>query len=99
MESPEKLPSQLPPNHLNMHEITIPTSITALLLKLPTSGLPEIRHRREVSDDGPAGVEPTMEGLKGRSSLVFLAKLHVDIPDHVVGEIVADVEGLDLAEL
>lgn len=99
MEPPEKLPPQLPPNHLNMHEIAIPTSITTLLLKLPASSLPEVRHRREIGDDGPTGVEPTMEGLKGSGSLVFLSKLHVHITNHVVSEIVADVEGLDLAEL
>ena len=95
----EELPPKLPTNQLHMHEIAVTASVTAVLLELPTRGLAEIGDGGEVGDDGAAGVEPPLEGGEGGGGLVLLAELDVNVADHVVGEVVADVEGLDLAEL
>lgn len=94
----EKPPPQLPPNQFHMHEITIPAAVTAILLKLPARGLAKIGDRREISDDRTAGVESALQSSQGGGRLVLLAELDVDVADHVVGEVVADMERFDLAE-
>lgn len=95
----EQLPPQVLPNHLNMHKIAISTSITIILLVLAARGLAEICHRRKICDYGSTRVESPLQRLKCGSSLVLLPKLNVNIADHVVGEIITDVEALDLTEL
>jgi hypothetical protein len=96
---PKELPPQLPPNQLHVHEIAVPTSVAVVLLELPARGLAEICDRREIGDNRPARVEPALQSLQGGGGLVLLLELNVDVTDHVVGKIVADVEALDLAEL
>lgn len=96
---PKQLPPQLPPNLLHVHEIAVPAAIAAVLLKLPASGLAEISDRGEIHDDGAAGVEPPLQGLEGGAGLLLLLELDINITDHVVSEVIADVEALDLAEL
>lgn len=94
----EKPPPQLPPNQFHMHEITIPAAVTAVLLILPARCLAKIGDRREISDDRAAGVESSLQGSQGGGRLVLLTELDVDVADHVVGEVVADIEGFDLPE-
>lgn len=91
MKLPKQLPPQLPPNHLNVHKIAIATSITALLLELPARRLTKISHRRKISDNRPAGVKPPLQSSQCCCSLIFLAKLNIDIPNHVISEIIADI--------
>lgn len=93
-----QLSPQLPTNHLNMHKIAIPAAITAVLLVLPAGRLAKIGDGREVSNNRTAGVEPPLQCVESSRSLILLLELDVDISDHVVGEVVADVEALDFAE-
>lgn len=95
----EEPPAEVPSDELDVHEVAISAAVAAVLLKLPTRGLAEVGDRGEVGDDGAGVVEPSVERLEGLGGLVLLAELDVDIADHVVGEIVADIEALDLAEL
>lgn len=44
----KQFPPQFSTNLLNMHKITITTTITAILLILPTSRLTKIRNRRKI---------------------------------------------------
>lgn len=96
---PEELPPQLSSNQLHVHEIAVSTSVAAVLLELAARGLAEVGDRREISYDGTAVVETALERLQSRGSVVLLLELDVDVADHVVGQVVADVEALDLAEL
>lgn len=95
----EELSPQLPPNDLDVHEITVTTSIAVVLLELPAGGLAEIGNGGEIGNDGTAGVESALESLQGRCGLFFFFELNVDVSNHVVGKIVANVEALDLPKL
>lgn len=96
---PIQLSPQFPTNQLDVHEITVSASVAVVFLELAARGFPEIRHRREVGDNWAAIVEAALQGLQGSGGLILLLELDVDVADHVIGEVVADVEALDLAEL
>lgn len=81
-----------------MHEIAVTPTVTIILLKLPARGFTEISHRRKISNNGATRVESTLKSLQGGGRLVFLLELHIDVANHVVSEIIADVEALDLPE-
>ena len=81
-----------------MHEVTIPAAVATILLELPTRGLTEVGDGGEIGNNGTRVVESPMECVEGFCSLVLLAELNIDVADHVVGEVVADVEALDVAE-
>lgn len=95
----EEPPAEVPSDELDVHEVAIPATVAAVLLKLPTRGLAEVGDGGEVGDDGAGVVESSVERVESLGGLVLLAKLDVDVADHVVGEIVADIEALDLTEL
>lgn len=96
---PIQLSPQFPTDQLDVHEITVSASVAVVFLELAARGFPEIRHRREVGDNWAAIVEAALQGLQGGGGLILLLELDVDVADHVIGEVVADVEALDLAEL
>lgn len=93
---PVQLSPQIPPNQLDMHEIAVAPSVTIVLFKLPTRRFTEISHWREVGNNWPAGVKPSLQSFQSRRRLIFLLKLDINVSDHVIGEIVADVKALDL---
>lgn len=95
----KELPPELPPNHLDVHEVAISSAVAIVFLKLAAGCLAEIGDGGKVGDYGTAGVEAAMEGLEGGGSMVLLLELDIDVANHMVGEVVADVEALDLAEL
>lgn len=96
---PKELPPEVPPNHLDVHKIAISATVATVLLELAAGGLAEVGDGGEVGNDGAAGVEAALQSLEGGGSVVLLLELDVDVADHVVGKVVADVEALDLAEL
>lgn len=96
---PEEPPPELPPNQLDVHEITIPPSVAAVLLELAARGFAKVGHGREVGDYGATIVEAALQRLKSGGGLILLLELDIYVADHVIGEVVADVEALDLAEL
>lgn len=96
---PEQLPPQFPPGQFHVHEITISSPVAVVFLELAARGFTEVGDGGEVGDNGAAVVKAALQGLQGGGSLVLLLKLDIDITDHMVREIVANVEALDLAEL
>ena len=96
---PKQLPSQLPPNYLDMHKITITPAVTVILLVLPASGLAKISDWREIRNDRPTGVEPSLKCLDGGCRLILLPELNIHVSNHVIGKVVTDVKVLDLTEL
>lgn len=54
-------------------------------------------NRGEISNDRAIGVEAALESLQSNGGLIFPVELNVDVADHVIGEVVADVKGLDVA--
>uniref|UniRef100_A0A8R7QDS9 Uncharacterized protein n=1 Tax=Triticum urartu TaxID=4572 RepID=A0A8R7QDS9_TRIUA len=99
MQVPIQPLPEVPANLLDMHEVAVPSTVAVVLLELPAGGLPEVGDGRELSNDGAARVEPPLQRLERLGGLVLLPELHVDVADEVVGEVVADVQVLDLAVL
>lgn len=81
-----------------MHEITIPTAVAVTFLELATSGFTEVGDRREVGNNGASIVEASLEGSQSSGGFLFFLELDVDIPYHMISEIVANVETLNLSE-
>lgn len=82
-----------------MHEVTVTTTIAYILLILTASGFSKVRHWREVNNDGTPCIEPSIEIAKGIGSVLLLSKLNIHVTNHVVGQIVTDVQALDFAVL
>jgi hypothetical protein len=80
-----------------MHKIAIASPVACVLFILTTCGFPEISHWREVQNDGSACVESATQCIQGRSSVLFLSKFYVDVADHVVCKVVANVEIFDFS--
>lgn len=96
---PKELPPQIPPDQFDVHEIAVSASVAVVLLELAAGGLAEVGDRGEIGYDRATVVEPPLESLQGGGGVVLLLELDVDVADHVVREVVANVEALDLAEL
>lgn len=96
---PKQLSSELPPNYLDVHKITVTPTITVILFVLPTRGFAKISDWGELSNNRPTGIEPPLKCLDGSSRLVLLLELNIHVSDHVVGEVVTDVKAFDLTEL
>lgn len=99
MQVPIQPLPQLPANLLHMHEVAVPTTVAVVLLELPAGGLAEVGDRRELGNDGTAGVEPPLQRLEGLGGLVLLPEGDIHVADEVVSEVVADVQVLHLAVL
>lgn len=82
-----------------MHEITVATTVAAVLLKLPTGCFTEVSHRRILDDYGAARVKAALESIVCCSCLFFLPELDIHIPYHVVSKIVTDIQILNLTKL
>merc|ERR1719409_2555952 len=80
----------------DVHEVAVAAPGTHRLVVLAAARLAEVRHGRELADERPARVEAAEERLERRVR-VLLGELAVDVADHVVAEVLADVELLDLA--
>ena len=96
---PIELPPEIPANLLHMHEITVATTVAAVLLKLPTGRFPEVSHRRILHNYRAARIIAALKSIVCCSCLFFLPELDIDIPNHVVSKVVADIEVLNLTKL
>jgi len=96
---PIKLPPEIPANLFHMHEVTVATTVAAVLLKLPAGCFTEVSHRRILQNYWAARVKATLKSIACCSCLFFLPELDIDIPYHVVSKVVADVQVLDLTKL
>jgi hypothetical protein len=93
----EELAPQVPAHLLDVHEVAVAAAVADVLLELAAGGLAEVGDGRELGDDGAARVEPALQRPQRRGGLLLLAELRVHVADHVVGEVVADVQAVDVA--
>jgi hypothetical protein len=97
--TPIDLPPKIPANLLHMHEIAVPTTIAAVLLKLPTGCFTKVSHRRILNNDRAARVEAALKSIVCCGCLFFLPELDIDIAYHVVSKVIADIQVLNLTKL
>mmetsp|Transcript_21451 Transcript_21451/g.51847 ORF Transcript_21451/g.51847 Transcript_21451/m.51847 type:complete len:246 (+) Transcript_21451:1456-2193(+) len=86
-------------NGLDVHEVAESPPAARVLVEIPASGLPEIRHGAEFHLHLPPRVVPSVHHVQRVGGLLLLAEFGVDVPYHVIPQIVADVQGLEPAEL
>lgn len=82
-----------------MHEVAVTSPCTSVLLILTACGLAEISDRRELDHDGPPGIEATLQAGERLGSTLLIPKLDIHTANHVICQIVADVQVLNLAML
>jgi hypothetical protein len=82
-----------------MHEITVATTVAAVLLILPTGGLTEVCHRGVLHNNRAARVKAALKGIVSSHCLLFLPELDIDIANHVVSKVVTYIQGLNLTKL
>merc|ERR1719409_2218181 len=80
-----------------VHEVAVAAAHADGLVVLAAARLAEVRHGRELADERPARVEAAEERLERRVRVLLVGELAVDVADHVVAQVLADVELLDLA--
>mmetsp|Transcript_3288 Transcript_3288/g.6677 ORF Transcript_3288/g.6677 Transcript_3288/m.6677 type:complete len:214 (+) Transcript_3288:401-1042(+) len=70
-----------------------------LLVEIPAACLSEIRDRAEFHLHLSAVVQSAVHGLHGVAGVFLVEEFAVDVADHVVAEVVADVEFIDPTKL
>jgi hypothetical protein len=84
---------------LDVHEVALPSAAAHVFVELAAASLMEVSHRGELGHDGSAGVESTVESRQCLSSAFLVLEHAVHVTHELVGQVVHDVHGLDLAEL
>lgn len=82
-----------------MHEVTVTSSGTGVLFVLSAGCFAEVCHRAELNLDGSATIEATLQSLESCCSPLFIRKLDIDTANHVICQVVTDVQVLDLTKL
>ena len=82
-----------------MHEVAVPSSGTGVLFILTTCGLPEISDRREFNHDGPSSIETPLQTGQRLGCTLLIPEFHVHAANHVICQVVADIQILDLTML
>jgi hypothetical protein len=82
-----------------VHEIAVASSGASILLILSTRGFPEVCHRAEFYVDGTAVIEAPLQGLQCTRCGLFVAELDIHAAHHVICQVVAHVQVLNLAKL
>ena len=82
-----------------MHEVAVPSILARTLLILSATRLAEIRDRGVLSHDKTPRIKAAIEGVERFLSHLLLFVLDVDVANHVVAQVRAHVQLLDLAEL
>lgn len=77
-----------------MHKVAIASPVTRILLILPASSLTEVCYRRKVHNNRVSSIKSSSEILKRLSSVFFLPELSINITNHVISEIITNVERL-----
>lgn len=77
-----------------MHEVAVSTTVASILLILPAGGFSEVCDRGEVDNNWTTCIKSPSEILKCICSMLFLPKLNIHITNHVVSQIVADIQAL-----
>lgn len=95
----KQLTSQFPADLFEVHKVAISTAVADIFLVLSTGGFTKISHRREINNDGPSGIESPSKILQCICSLLFLTKLNINITNHVISQIVTNIQALNLSIL
>lgn len=74
-----------------MHKVAEPTPITLIRLVLPTAGLSEIRHRRQLRKERPPIVPSIIQCIHGSLRFFFPLVTCIDVTNEMFADIVADV--------
>lgn len=81
-----------------MHEIAISPACASSFIKLTASRFAEVGHGRKLARQLTAGVESPIEALKRLLCVFFVFKFDVNIANHVVSKIFADLDVLYLSK-
>ena len=64
-------------------------------MTLPAASFPEVGDRRELSINGPSSKPTVVQILHGLVSVLLLLKLHIDVADQMISQIIADIHFLN----
>ena len=81
-----------------MHEIAISPACASSFIKLTASRFAEVGHGRKLARQLTAGVDSPIEALKRLLGVFFVFKFDVNIANHVVSKIFADLDVLYLSK-
>jgi len=81
-----------------VHEITEPTPVARVLVKIPAACFAKIGDGAELHLHLAAFVVASVHDVEGVGRLFFVGEFGVDVAYHVVAEVVAYVEGFDASE-
>lgn len=82
-----------------MHEVTVAASCTRIFFVLSAGCFTEVCHRAELDLDGSATIKATLQSLESCCRPLFIRELDIDTANHVICQVVANVQVLDLAKL
>jgi len=72
---------------------------TCLFVEIPAPGLSKIRHWTEFDLHLPSFVKSAVHDLHGIAGVFFVEEFAVDVTDHVIAEVVTDVQFVNPSEL
>lgn len=96
--SPKELFVQFARDLLQVHEIAIAPSVALVGIELPTACFSEIRDRRKFRQHRLSAVKSPAQPIFCLFCIVFIIIFDVNIPTHVVAEIITDMKFLDFTE-
>lgn len=85
-------------NLLQVEEIAEPTPRALSEVVLAAASLAEVGHRRELWEKRAPCVKPAGQSRESFLGALFRGELDVNVPDHVVPEVITHVHLLDLSE-
>ena len=94
-ECDEDVPADGP----QVHEVTVASSCTGVLFILSAGCFTEVCHRAELYLDGSATIKATLQSLKRCCSPLLIGELDVHAANHVICQVVTDVQVLNLTKL
>lgn len=97
--APVQLPSQLPGDGLQVHEVAEATPRALPHLVLAAAGFSEVGHRGELGVDWLAVKPAVVQVNHSLFRIFFTAKLDIHVPHEVVSEVVTDIHLLHLPVL
>ena len=92
------LASQVLTQMFEVEEVAVAAPVTRALFKEAAPRFVEIRHRRILYVDRLARVETPVQAFEGALRVSLAVILDVDVSDHVVTDVIADMEFRELSE-
>jgi hypothetical protein len=91
-------PNEWERNRLDMEKVTKATALTSHLVIVATTGFAKIGHGRKLGLNGPAVVESSIHDLQGVTRLFFIKVFDINVPNHMISEIICHVDTFHPAE-